>query len=136
MKAETQPPDGAPANDITRATTSSAANLREKARQAIETGKLPGRHPDRTWGGPGAGSCCTICGAPIQSDEVELEIEFARGSDGVGFDKHHVHFRCFAAFEVEVRKVEPNGSHGVLPKTGEKRHNGARGDDSYRRGSA
>ncbi len=136
MKPETRRPDGAPTSGTTRATTSSAESLREKARQAIAAGELPGRRPDRTWGGPGAGSYCTICSAPVQSDEVELEIEFARGDNGAGFDKHHVHFRCFAAFEVELRDVEPNGSRRVLPETGKKRHNGVRGDDSYRRGSA
>lgn len=115
---------------------SSPASLRDRVRQAIAAGELPGRRPDRTWGGPGAGGCCTICGTPIQSDEVELEIEFARGSDGAGFDKHHVHFRCFSAFEVELRKAEPKGAPGALAKTGKKRHNGARGDDSYRSGSA
>ena len=29
--------------------------LREKAREAVRSGKLPARRPDRTWGGPGLG---------------------------------------------------------------------------------
>jgi hypothetical protein len=36
--------------------------LREQAREAIQTGKLPSRAPDRTWGGPGVGADCTVCG--------------------------------------------------------------------------
>jgi integrase len=36
------------------------AILREKARDAVRSGKLPARRPDRTWGGPGVGAPCTI----------------------------------------------------------------------------
>lgn len=80
--------------------------LRRKARKAILSGKLPERLPDRTWGGPGAGDCCTICDAPIEADELELEIEFARG---FGRDRHHVHIRCFAAWDFELRQLKRTG---------------------------
>jgi len=49
--------------------------LREKARAAIRAGKLPSRRPDRTWGGPGIGEPCTICGEPIRRDQLEFEIQ-------------------------------------------------------------
>jgi hypothetical protein len=79
--------------------------LREKAREAIRAGKLPNRRPIRSWGGPGAGARCTICGALVTLDELELEIEFARDGDA-GRDEHHVHVPCFTAWETEVQKLE------------------------------
>jgi len=77
--------------------------LREQARHAIQNGKLPARRPDRTWGGPGVGAECAVCEKPLTKDEMELEIEFARDTDGgaVWNDKFHLHPRCFAAWEFE-----------------------------------
>jgi hypothetical protein len=51
--------------------------LRAKAREVIRTGKLPNRRPDRTWGGPGVGASCTICGEPVTKDQLEFEIQFS-----------------------------------------------------------
>jgi hypothetical protein len=73
--------------------------LREQAREVIRAGKLPSRKPDRTWGGPGVGAACSVCGLPVKSDELEFEIQFARDGDNPGLDKFHVHVRCFAAWE-------------------------------------
>jgi hypothetical protein len=53
------------------------ATLRAKAREAIRTGKLPDRRPDRTWGGPGVGAPCTICGEPVTKNHLEFEVQFA-----------------------------------------------------------
>jgi hypothetical protein len=78
--------------------------LRAKAREAILAGRLPRRRPAKTWGGPGAGLRCTICGSPVGHDEVELEIDFGR--DGAGHIEHHVHVPCFAAWEVELQQLE------------------------------
>jgi hypothetical protein len=75
--------------------------LRQKAREAVRTGKLPARHPDRTWGGPGVGAPCTICELPVTKDQMELEIQFAHDGAVPGLDKFHVHVRCFAAWEFE-----------------------------------
>jgi hypothetical protein len=75
--------------------------LREKARVALRNGKLPNRRPDRTWGGPGVGAMCAVCGLPVRSSEMEFEIEFAHDGDSPGLDKYHVHLRCFAAWELE-----------------------------------
>ncbi len=80
--------------------------LREKAREAVQAGKIPARRPDRTWGGPGVGAPCAICELPVGRDELELEIEFAHDGDNPGLDKFHVHIRCFAAWEFERK----NGS--------------------------
>ena len=75
--------------------------LREKARSVIQAGMMPNRHPDRMWGGPGAGVDCTICRAPVKRDETEFEIEFVRDGDGAGSENYHLHIQCFAAWELE-----------------------------------
>ena len=75
--------------------------LRAKAREAIRTGKLPNRRPDRTWGGPGVGASCTICGEPVTKDQLEFEIQFSRDGNNPGLDKFDLHIRCFAAWELE-----------------------------------
>jgi hypothetical protein len=79
--------------------------LRAKARAAVESGKLPGRRADRTWGGPGVGAECAVCERPVTKDQMEFEIQFARDGDNPGLDKFHVHVRCFAAWEFERAKV-------------------------------
>jgi hypothetical protein len=76
-------------------------SLREKVRAVLRAGKLPSRHPDRTWGGPGVGAPCVICDLPVGRDELEFEIQFARDSDNPGLDKFHIHARCFAVWELE-----------------------------------
>ncbi len=73
----------------------------EQARAAIQSGKMPSRDPDRTWGGPGVGAECAVCGLPITRDQLEFEVQFARDGDNPGLDKFHVHIRCFAAWEFE-----------------------------------
>jgi hypothetical protein len=77
------------------------AILREKARAAVQAGKLPARRPDRTWGGPGVGAPGTICQLPVGRDEMEFEIQFAHDGSAAGLDKFHLHVRCFAAWEFE-----------------------------------
>lgn len=79
---------------------------REQARAAIRSGKLPSRAPDRTWGGPGVGAKCSVCGRHV-TDELEFQIEFARDGDNPGLDRYHVHIRCFAAWEFERGKPRP-----------------------------
>jgi hypothetical protein len=79
--------------------------LRAQARAAVQAGKLPARAPDRTWGGPGVGAHCEVCGVPITKDELEIQIEFAHDGVNPGLDKFHVHIRCFAAWEFERSKA-------------------------------
>jgi hypothetical protein len=75
--------------------------LRAKAREVLQAGNLPSRRPDRTWGGPGVGATCAVCDLSVTHDQMEFEIEFARGGDYPGLDDYHVHMRCFAAWEFE-----------------------------------
>jgi hypothetical protein len=79
--------------------------LREAARAAILGGKLPTKKPDRTWGGPGLGNACAVCDRPIIKDELEIEIQFAPAVAGLEPERHHLHIRCFAAWEFERTKV-------------------------------
>jgi hypothetical protein len=80
------------------------AMLREKARAVVQSGKLPARAPDRTWGGPGVGAGCAVCERPVRKDEMEFEIQFEHDGSNPGLDKFHVHIRCFAAWEFERNK--------------------------------
>jgi hypothetical protein len=77
------------------------AFLRQKARTALQEGKLPKRQPDRMWGGPGVGARCSVCDLPISKYEMEFEIQYARDSNNPGLDHFHAHVRCFAAWELE-----------------------------------
>jgi len=79
--------------------------LRQKAREAIQQGRLPARRPDRTWGGPGIGALCSVCELPVTKEQLEFEIQFARNGIAPGLDKFHIHIRCFAAWEFERNKV-------------------------------
>ena len=80
--------------------------LRGKARTAVRNGKLPARGPDRTWGGPGVGADCGVCGLPVTRDDMEFEVEFAHDGDHPGLDKYHLHSECFAAWEFERAKAQ------------------------------
>ena len=96
--------------------------LRKKAREAMQAGKLPSHLPQRMWGGPGIGAGCTICGRPAGQDEVEFELEFGRDNDDRDLGIHHVHRQCFAAWELERTNFEAAGgsvssSDGVVLET-------------------
>ena len=80
------------------------STLREKARNAVRSGKIPARRPDRTWGGAGIGAECVICEQPVTPQQMEFEIQFQRDGDNPGLDRFHVHIRCFAAWEFERRQ--------------------------------
>jgi hypothetical protein len=79
--------------------------LREQAREAMKTGRLPARPADRTSGGPGVGALCSVCNLPVRKSVREMHIEFARTGEP-GVDTYHVHLRCFAAWELERGKAQ------------------------------
>jgi hypothetical protein len=82
------------------------STLRQKAHDAIRAGQLPGRPPDRMWGGPGSGACCAVCGDLVTPEELGFEFEFARDGYGRPSASFHAHIRCFAAWELERDRVE------------------------------
>lgn len=90
-------------------------SLREQARIVIDSGKLPNRPPDRTWGGPGVDAECAICGRRTGRDEREFEIQFARDGGLPGLDKYDVHIRCFAAWELERHSAGLTGWNPLCP---------------------
>jgi hypothetical protein len=73
--------------------------LREKAREAIRNGRLPSRHQDSTRGGRGSSGVCPVCEEVILSSMTELEIAFSDGAAGLVL--YQIHYRCFAAWEIE-----------------------------------
>ena len=77
--------------------------LTERIRQAIDSGKLPARKPDRVLGGLGTGKLCAVCGAMLTLTQMEIEVEFDRGATSPGPDRYWTHPRCFAAWELELR---------------------------------
>ena len=79
--------------------------LREKARAAIKSGKMPAAPQDRTWGGPGTGVLCSLCDLPVTKDQPEFEIEFGPDRVTSSLVKFFLHVRCFAAWEFERTKI-------------------------------
>ena len=80
------------------------AALRDQARGAILSGKLPSRNPDRTLGGPGSQQDCAVCGERVQRHQMELEIEFKQHGPSWVPIRYHFHPRCFAVWEIERTK--------------------------------
>jgi hypothetical protein len=79
--------------------------LRDKARDAVQKGKMPPRKPGRMWGGPGVGVSCAVCELPVTKDQLEIEFEFAHDGNGPELDRFRVHVRCFAAWEFELKEA-------------------------------
>ena len=70
----------------------------------LRAGKLPGRRPDRVWGGSGyGGSRCTLCGGFVRDDQVALEVEFG---EVPAETNHRLHIRCFLALESVLTERE------------------------------
>jgi hypothetical protein len=87
--------------DLGDALQMDVSTLREKAREAIQNGKLPTRSPDSTMGGPGCGEACALCGETLPRNQMELEAVFRQDGEIPETHKYHLHPRCFAAWECE-----------------------------------
>jgi hypothetical protein len=83
--------------------------LRDLARKAIRSGRLPARRPDVTWGGPGGGQECVICRKPVEGCDAEIEMEFAANGSRQA-ETHHAHARCFGAWELELLDAVKDGT--------------------------
>src|SRR5262249_12772675 len=94
--------------------------LREKAREAIQSGRLPTTRPSRTFAGPSAAATCAACGDSIPRGEMEFEVEFRAGPSPEGKSLrdtlerlnanpevrlYRLHHRCFVAWELEWTKA-------------------------------
>jgi hypothetical protein len=111
--------------------------LRQRAREGMQSGKLPGRRPERMWGGRGSGGECAICGHPLTPDQFEFELQFSANGAGSGADGCHVHIRCFAAWEFERENSETAGGGGKALRAASDGDTIAprERDSPYRRGS-
>jgi hypothetical protein len=96
--------------------------LHKKAREAIQSGRLPAMKPSRTWGGPGSGTPCSVCGESVTQGQMELEIEYRRNGNGrPGLDNYYFHIRCFAVWECESQHhrapgtISANGARDPTP---------------------
>jgi hypothetical protein len=85
----------------------SDAHLKNLAREAIESGRVPDVRPDRLWGSSGDGSECPICFECIASQDVGFELDFPLpASDEPPRASRLVHARCFKAWDI-VRQESP-----------------------------
>jgi hypothetical protein len=98
---------------------SDEAALRRRVRDVMHAGTLPSRPPDGTWGGHGVGAACAVCMKSIGEEELEFEIEFGRNGGSPNRSTHHLHVRCFEAWELErdqepqIRNYSRVGSQGA-----------------------
>jgi hypothetical protein len=75
--------------------------LREKARQGIQSGKLPTRRPSDTWGGFSSGALCPVCDLRLSPGDVEIEIQ-VRPEGAANGEAYMMHVACYAAWEAEL----------------------------------
>lgn len=69
--------------------------LRALARDRIAKGELPGEPATRMWGGDGTGRLCSLCGEPVQPDQIEFEVESGRGHSLI------FHMVCQSVWQLE-----------------------------------
>ena len=63
-------------------------------RKLIANGSLPRTVPESIWAGLAAGATCSLCGQPIEPNQVEYELT---AGGGLTF---HFHMRCHAIWEL------------------------------------
>lgn len=97
-------------NDSRETPASAEGVLRRKVRAAIRAGVLPRHHQVSTWGGPGSGASCAVCGDPVQRDGLGLDFEFRDADERL--ELRHLHIPCFAAWDLECRDFLQAGSDG------------------------
>lgn len=90
-------------------------NLRLRAREAINRQLLPDRKPDHTWGGPGSGAPCPICGDTLAADEMVFDLEFSAEAGQRAPTNHQVHVRCFRVWEQELESLRSGTKRATLP---------------------
>jgi len=92
--------------------------LRERARAAIHSGRVPTVPPNRMLCGLAAGATCAVCGDRLAGDEVAFEFEYRTPpaeADSLTerrnwipeVQRYHLHHDCFVAWEFERTNVGP-----------------------------
>jgi hypothetical protein len=74
---------------------------RRQVLEAVASGRLPSSIPKTMWGGMGTGCTCSVCLTPIDSEQVETEIQELGQT-------YHLHLQCMAVWEALV--AHGNGS--------------------------
>ncbi|HET9391491.1 MAG TPA: hypothetical protein VFO44_17715 [Steroidobacteraceae bacterium] len=77
--------------------TSHDAQLRQRVRQRMDSGRLSPAAPRETLAGPGCSCPCAVCDEIIPSYELEYEAE----TEAAG--AQHFHFACYVAWFIERR---------------------------------
>lgn len=83
-----------------------AAELREKAREGIRSGKLPSQRPRVTWGGVANGARCAVCDNGFSHGDLEIEFEDEANGAANG-DRIQMHVPCHTAWEAELSISPP-----------------------------
>ena len=73
--------------------------LRVIARECIASGRLPCDPALQMWGGYGTDQLCSLCGAPIQRDEIEYEVQVKGGRRELRF-----HMLCQSVWQLECAR--------------------------------
>jgi hypothetical protein len=83
-------------------TTARAMSHQEdkKDRRPI-AGHLPPKGQGQIFGGRGEGNPCDLCGLPIQSSQIEYEVEW---QDAGGMRRAHLHLACYEQLRSEQRE--------------------------------
>lgn len=80
--------------------------LREKAREAVQTGRVPGRRPDRVLRGVGRLGTCVVCNQVITLTQMEIEVEYHRNGVASEITCYWLHPRCFTAWQAECQVLD------------------------------
>ena len=90
--------------------------IRDKAREAIRSGRVPTVQPSRMFCCRGAGAMCAVCGYPVARGEMEFEFEYRTGPQPEfeerfnwtpEIQRYHLHRHCFMAWDFERTNVGP-----------------------------
>jgi hypothetical protein len=64
--------------------------------ETVDSSLLSQREPLRTWAGHGTGVTCNGCGEPIQTNEIEYEVEMPPGGEVATLNFHLACYRVWA----------------------------------------
>jgi hypothetical protein len=91
---------------MTDAPKPDSATLLARAERAIEDRQLPTGVASRVWGGRGSGLPCSLCGQPIDSNDVEIELDGVAAPAGVRF-----HSRCHLLWQQACKRMSDEKDH-------------------------
>jgi hypothetical protein len=87
---------------------------------------MPDYTPRHTWGGPGNGSRCPVCGNTLSPDDMAFELEFATPADTPPINCQ-LHVRCLKAWEAERESLRNSLDTPNLPDSEADRKPGVSG---------